>query len=165
MDLGYLKIKIDIKAEYEDFKKKYHYKRKELKKEEIKKVFDGFKDFFKSDGHFKFKENDHTITAEYKDYGITLDVDIYKNTDSPDFTVLGSIKTYEGELFDFTAEGISNKEVPLQPAFADEQERMIHDTRYFKDFLLNGDVTYSFQYAIKGREEVYMSMQEMMLAL
>ena len=46
MDVGYLKIKIDIKTEHDELKKRYEYKKKELKKEEIKKVFDGFKDFF-----------------------------------------------------------------------------------------------------------------------
>ena len=64
MDLGYLKIKIDIKTEYDEYKKKYEYKKKELKKAEIKKLFDDFKEFFKTDGSFKFKENEHSIAAE-----------------------------------------------------------------------------------------------------
>ena len=95
MDVGYLKIKIDIKTEHDEFKKRYEYKKKELKKEEIKKVFDGFKDFFKNDGNFKFKENEHSVTAEYKDHGIKLEMDIYKNIDAPDFNLDGSITTYE----------------------------------------------------------------------
>jgi hypothetical protein len=164
MDLGYLKIKIDIKSEYDEFKKKYDYKRKETKKEEVKKIFEGFKDFFKSDGHFKFKENEHSLTAEYKDHGITLDVDIYKTIDSPDFDIEGTIKTFDRQCHEFVAEAVCNKDVTLQPAHIDEQERMIHDTRFFKDFL-DGEVFYTYKFKIKGRDEVYSSMGEMMLAL
>lgn len=164
MDIGYLKIKIDIKTEYEEYKKKYEYKKKELKKEELKKVFDGFKDFFKADGHFKFRENEHSVAAEYKDHAIKLDIDIYKNIDNPDFNLTGTIKTFEKDVFEFLVEGICNKDIPLQPAYVDEQERMVHDTRYFKD-LLDDETTYTFIYKIKGREEIFKSMQELMFTL
>lgn len=164
MDIGYLKIKIDIRSEYEEFKKKYTYKRKELKKEEIKRVYDGFRDFFKSDGNFKFRENDHSITAEYKDYGVTLEMDTFRNIDSPDFDMEGCIKTFDKEVYEIKVEAIVNKDIPLQPAHADEQERMIHDTRYFRDFL-NGEIIYTYKYSIKGREGSYDSMQELMHAI
>lgn len=164
MDIGYLKIKIDILSEFEEYKKKYQYKRKELKKEEIKRVYDGFKDFFKADGHFKFKETDHNLTAEYKDYGITLEMDVYKNIDSPEFNLQGCIRTFDKDVYEFAAEAIASKDIPLQPADVDEQERMIHDTRYFRDFL-NGEITYIYKYSLKGREGVYESMQELLLAL
>lgn len=165
MDLGYLKIKIDIKSEYDEYKKKYEFRKKETKKEEIKKIFEGFRDFFKNDGNFKFRENEHSITAEYKDHGITLDIDVYKIIDSPDFTIEGVIKTYEKECFGIVAEAVCNKEAALlQPAHADEQERMIHDTRFFRDFI-NGEVYYTFRYFIKGREEAFASIGELMLAL
>jgi len=164
MDIGYLKIKIDIKSEYEEYKKKYTYKRKEVKKEEIKRVYDGFKDFFKNDGHFKFKENDHSITAEYKEHGVTLEMDTFRNIDSPDFDLEGTIKTFDKEVYEIKVNAVSNRDEPLQPAHADEHERMIYDTRYFQDFL-NGDVTYTYKYSIKGREGAYDSMQELMLAL
>ncbi len=164
MDLGYLKIKIDIKSEYDEFKKRYEFKRKETKKEEIKKIFESFREFFKADGHFKFKENEHSLTAEYKEHGVTLDVDIYKVIDGEDFNVNGSIKTYEGQCHEFTAEAVCNKDIALQPAHVDDQERMIHDTRFFKDFI-DGDVYYTFQYKIQGREEVYASMTELLQAL
>lgn len=164
MDLGYLKIRIDIKTEYEEFKKKYNYKKKELKKEEVRKLFDDFKEFFKKDGGFKFKENEHSIVAEYKDYGVKLDIDVYKNVESDDFNMNGTIYTFENEVIEFFVGGVCNKNSTLQPAFANEDERMIHDTRYFKDFL-DGDISYTFNYKIKGREEEYKSMQELMLAL
>lgn len=161
MDVGYLKIKIDIRAEYEEYKKKYEYKRRELKKEEIKKVYEEFKDFFREDGHFKFKENEHSVTAEYRDYGITLDMDIYKNTDSSDFNLNGTIHTFENQVFDLIVEAVSDKEIPLQPAGVSEHDRMVHATRYFQDFL-NGDITYTYKYGIKGQEKKYSSMQELL---
>jgi hypothetical protein len=164
MDAGYLKIKIDIISEYSDYKKKYSYKRKEFKKDEIKKVYDGFKDFFKNDGNFKFKENEHSITAEYKDYGIILEMDVYKNTDNPNFDLEGTIKTFDKEVYEIVVEAVPNKEIPLQPAHVSEQERMIHDTRYFQDYL-NDEISYTYQYRIKGREGIYSSMQELMFAL
>ena len=164
MDIGYLKIKIDIKTENEEYKKRYEYKKKELKKEELKKVFDGFKDFFREDGHFKFRENEHSVAAEYKDNAIKLEMDIYKNIDNPDFNLEGTITTFEKDTFEFLVEGVCNKEIPLQPAHVDEQERMVHDTRYFKDFL-DDETTYTFIYKIRGREEAYRSMQELMFAL
>jgi hypothetical protein len=161
MDLGYIKIKIDIKAEYEEYKQKYEHKRKEFKKEEIKKVYDGFKEFFKQDGHFKFKENEHSITAEYRDYGITLDMDIYKNTDSSDFNLHGCIKTFEKETYEIKVEAVPDKEIPLPAGDISEHDRMVHATRYFQDHL-NGDITYTYKYSIKGREVLYNSMQELM---
>lgn len=164
MDLGYLKIKIDIRSEYNEYKKQYSFKRKELKKHEIKKVFEGFKEFFKNDGGFKFRENEHSILAEYKDYGVKLEMDIYKNVDSEDFDLNGTIETFDKEVFEFNVSGVCNKECALQPAFADEDERMVHDTRYFKDFL-EEDTTYNFEYKIKGREESYENMVQLLMAL
>jgi hypothetical protein len=164
MDLGYLKIKIDIQAEHDEYKKKYEYKRRELKREEIKKIFDGFKEFFKADGHFKFKENEHSIMAEYKEHGVKLDMDIYNNVDSPDFLLSGTVTTYEKAVHEFIAEGISSKESTLPPPDVDTQERMIHDTRYYKDFL-DGDIEYTFKYRITGRESIYLNMLEVMLAI
>lgn len=164
MDLGYLKIKIDIKSEHNDSKKKYNFKKKEVKKEEVKKVFEGFKEFFKSDGHFKFKENEHSIVAEYKDHGVKLDMDIYKNIESDDFNLNGTIETYEEDVFEFIVEGVCNKDYKLQPAFIDDEEKMVHETRYYSDFV-NDEITYTFQYKIVGRDDVYMSMNELMLAL
>ena len=164
MDLGYLKIKIDIKAEHDEYKKKYEYKRKELKREEIKKIFEGFKDFFKADGHFKFKENEHSIAAEYKEHAIKLDMDIYNNIDEPGFNLKGVIKTYEKETYEFAVEGLCNKDMALPPPDIDSQERMIYDTRYYKDFL-EGELEYTFCYHIDGREGTYSSMPELMLAL
>lgn len=164
MDAGYLKIKIDIITEYADYKRKYSYKRKEFKKDEIKKVYDGFKDFFKNDGNFKFKENEHSITAEYKDHGITLEMDVYKNTDNPNFDLEGTIKTFDKEEYAILVKGIPNKEIPLQPADISDHERMILDTRYFQDYL-NDDISYAYRYEIKGREGSYNSMQELMFAL
>lgn len=164
MDLGYLKIKIDIKAEYDEYKKKYGYKKKELKKEELKNVFDGFKDFFKNDGNFKFKENEHSVIAEYKDHGIKLEMDMYKNIESDDFDLNGTIDTFHNETFTILVQGVCNQDLTLQPAFADEDERMVHDTRYYKDFL-DDTVTYTFEYKIAGREDAYCSMVELMHAL
>lgn len=164
MDLGYLKIKIDIKSEYDEFRKRYGFKRKETKKEEIKKIFDAFKEFFKADGHFKFKENEHSITAEYKDHGITLDIDFYRVIDSEDFNIEGTIKTFDKQCFEFIAEAVCNKDITLQPADVNDQERMIHDTRFYKDFI-EGDAYYTFRYKINGREEVFTSMTELLLAL
>lgn len=163
MDLAYLKIKIDIKAEYEEHRQKYIYKRKESKREEIKKIFEGFKQFFKLDGQFKFKETDHSLTAEYKDYGITLDMDVYKNTDSPDFVLEGIIKTYDKVVYEFIAEGIPDKNVFEDP-YTNEEERMMNETRHYKEYL-NGELNYTYRYSMKGKEESYSSMQELMLAL
>ena len=164
MDIGYLKVKIDIKTEYDEYKKKYNYAKKEIKKEEIKKVFEGFKDFFKNDGSFKFKENDHSLAAEYKDHTIKLDMDTYKNIDNEGYNLTGSIETYDHEIYEILIEGVCNNDHTLQPAFASEEERMIHDTSYYKDFL-DEKISYTFHYKIQGREEVYASMQELMLAL
>jgi len=164
MDLGYLKIKIDIKAEHDAYKRKYEFKRKELKREEIKRIFDGFKEFFKADGHFKFKENEHSIAAEYREHAIKLDMDIYNNTDSDDFKLSGVIKTFEKDTYEFIVEGISNTELTLPPPDITEHDRMIHDTRYYKDFL-EGDLTYTFEYRITGREGKYINMAGLLTAL
>lgn len=163
MDLGYLKIKIDIKAEYEEYRKKYEFRRKEMKREEIKRVFDGFKDYFKKDGHFKFKETDHSIVAEYKSYGITLDMDVYKNADSPGFGLEGIIKTFDKEVFDFYVDAVPSSPVHEQP-FIDEQDKLLNQTRYYKEFL-NNDIIYSFRYRINGRGETYATIQELLLGL
>lgn len=164
MDIGYLKVKIDIKTEYDEYKKKYNYTKKEIKKEEVKKVFEGFKEFFKNDRGFKFKENEHSVAAEYKDHAIKLDMDIYKNIESDDYNLHGTIETYDREIFDISVIGICNSDHTLQPAFASEEERMVHDTRYYKDFL-EDKISYTFQYKIEGREELYTTMQQLMLAL
>lgn len=163
MDIAYLKLRIETKAEYEEFKKKYEYKRKEIKRAEIKNIFTGFKNFFKADGSFKFKQNDHSITAEYMGYYVVLDMDIYKNIDSEDFLLHGSIKTYEREIYNFTAEGVCNVEI-LQPAHIDKQEKLTHDIRFYKDFL-DGKIFYTFSYKIEGQEESYTSIEELMHAL
>jgi len=164
MDVGFLKIKIDIKTEHDEYLKKYEYKRKEMKRAEIKNLFESFKEFFKADGHFKFKENEHSVTAEYKDHGITLDIDIYKNTDAPGFDVEGNIKTFEKDCFEIVAEGVASKELTLPSPDASIHDRMVHDTRFYKDFL-EGDLEYSYQYRIKGRDEVYISFGELLQAL
>lgn len=164
MDIGYLKVRIDISSEHDSYKKKYDYRRKELKKEEIKKIFEGFKDFFRTDGNFKFRDNEHSVTAEYKDHAIKLDIDVYKNIDSPDFYIEGTIKTFDKDSYVFFAEGICNKDMSLQPANSDEHERMILDTRFYKDFL-EGEISYTFRYKIMGRDGEYNSMQELMFAL
>jgi hypothetical protein len=164
MDIGYIKIKIDIKSEHDDYKKRYEYKRKELKRSEIKKVFDSFKDFFKADGSFKFKENEHSVTAEYKDHEIKLDMDVYKNIDSEDFNLQGIIKTFEKAEYEFAVEGVCSKDLSLMPPDADSQERMIYDTNFYRDFI-EGNIEYTFQYRIKGREKAYVSMNEMLQAL
>lgn len=164
MDLGYLKIKIDIKAEHDRLKTKYDYKRKELKREEIKKIFGSFKDFFKADGNFKFKENEHSITAEYKGHAVKLDIDIYANIDSPDFTIKGIIKTFEKDVYEFVAIGDCNKEMALPQPDVDNHGRMVHDTSHYKDFL-EGTTDYTFHYKITGREDTYLSMQELITAL
>ncbi len=164
MDIGYLKIKIDIKAEHDTFKKRYDYKRKELKKQEIKKIFDGFKQFFKSDGHFKFKENEHSISAEYREHAIKLDIDVYKNIDSPDFRIVGIIKTYEKDIYEFVAEGVCNKEMLLQPTEPDAHEKLVMESKHYEDFL-NGEIEYDFIYKITGREEEYGSMEALLTGL
>lgn len=164
MDIGYLKIKIDIKAEHDEYKKRYEYKRKELKRSEIKRVFESFKEFFKADGSFKFKENEHSIAAEYKEHDIKLDMDIYKNIDSEDFNLNGTIKTFEKDVYEFTVEGVCNKDPSLMPPEADTQERMIYDTNFYKDFI-DGDLDYTFQYRLKGHDRPYISMGEMLLAM
>lgn len=164
MDPGYLKIKIDIKSEHDHYKKKYDYKRKELKREETKKIFDSFKDFFKADGHFKFKENEHSVTAEYKDHGVVLDMDIYNNIDSADFRMSGTIETFEKETFEFTAEGVQNIDKTLPPPDISDDERLVYDTKFYKDFL-DDTIMYSFQYHVTGRDSVYLSMIELLTAL
>ncbi len=164
MDIGYLKIKIDIKTEHDKFKKKYEYKRKEMKREEIKKIFEGFKEFFKEDGHFKFKENEHSIAAEYKEHAIKLDMDIYNTVDSNDFNLKGTIKTYEKDTYEFTVDGVSNTELTLPPSDISQHDRMVHDSRYYKDFL-DGNITYNFVYRITGREGQYSTMNTLLLAL
>jgi len=164
MDPGYLKIKIDIKSEHDNYKKKYDYKRKELKREEIKKIFESFKDFFKTDGNFKFKENEHSVTAEYKEHAIVLDMDIYGNIDSADFRIVGTIVTFENQTFEFIAEGVQSAEKALPPPGINDEERMVYDTKFYKEFL-DGDVTYDFQYRITNHEAVYLSMIELLTAI
>ncbi|OYQ43808.1 hypothetical protein CHU92_02880 [Flavobacterium cyanobacteriorum] len=165
MDLGYLKLKIDIKSEHDEYRKKYEFRRKETKKEEIKKIFESFRDFFKNDGNFKFRENEHSLTAEYKGHGITLEIDVYKTIAEQGFSIEGIINTYEKKSFAFVAEAVCNKEAALlQPADADDQERMIHDTRFYRDFI-DGEVYYTFRYIIKGRDEAYATMGELLFAL
>lgn len=164
MDVGFLKIKIDIKTEYEEYRKRYDYKRKEIKREEIKKMFEGFREFFRNDGHFKFRENEHTITAEYKDHSIVLDFDLYKTIDSPDFDICMTVKTWEKDCFDVNAKIVWDSDLSLMPPTMDPQEQMVHDTRFFKDFL-EGRSNCHYIYCITGRDETYTSMQEMLHAL
>ncbi len=164
MDIGYLKIKIDIKTEHDEYKKRYDYKRKELKRNEIKHVFDSFKEFFKADGSFRFKENEHSIVAEYKGHEIKLDMDIYKNIDSEEFNLNGTIKTFEKEVFEFVVEGICSKDPSLLPPDIDTHDRMVYDTNFYKDFI-EGDLDYTFQYWVVGHEKPYVSMRELLLAI
>jgi hypothetical protein len=164
MDIGYLKIKIDIKVEHDEYKKRYEYKRKELKRSQIKHVFEGFKEFFKADGSFKFKENEHSIIAEYKDHEIKLDMDVYKNIDSEDFNLIGTIKTFEKDVYEFIVEGVCNKDLSLMPPEPNSQERMIFDTEFYKDFI-DGDLDYTFQYRLKSHDLPFISIGEMLLAL
>lgn len=166
MDLAYLKLKIDIKAEYKQYGKQYEYAKKEIKKDEIKNIFDSFKEFFKKDGSFKFKENEHSVTAEYKDHAIVMDIDVYKNLDSNDFTIEGDIETFEGEVFEFLVIAVCDKEEPEVSADFenDDQDKMLHATAYYKEFIDN-KIMYQFKYTIKGREQEFNTMQEMMIAL
>ena len=164
MNLQNLKDKIDNRHEHDEFKKKFEFKKKELKRKEAKKIFSGFKSFFKKDGHFKFKENEHSIVAEYKEHGIKLDMDIYKHIDSADFNLEGTIKTFEKVIYNFIAEGICNKELSLLPPDISEEEKLQHDTQYYKDFT-EDTIFYTFAYKIIGRNDVYISMEELMQEL
>lgn len=160
MDIEYLKIRIDIKTEHDEYKKKFEYRKKEIKKEEVKKIFEDFKDFFKEDGNFKFRENEHSVTAEYKDHGITLDIDVYKTLDNKDFNIEGFIKTFENEIFEFEAEAICNKE-PIASQHVSGQEKLLHDTGFYKGFD-KGEIFYTFKYRLKGREQKFDTIQELM---
>ena len=91
-------------------------------------------------------------------------MDVYTNIDSPDFNLSGIIITYEKDTYEFIVEGVCNKELTLPPPDIDSQERMIHDTRHYKDFL-DGDLDYKFEYRINGREGTYVNMNALMLAL
>ncbi|MXN89921.1 hypothetical protein GR160_01665 [Flavobacterium sp. Sd200] len=164
MNLEDLKAKIDTKAAYDKYKTKYEYKRKEMKRAEVKKIFDGFKEFFKADSNFKFKQNEHSIAAEYKEHAIKLEMDIYNNIDSDDFRLTGTIKTYEKDTFEFIAEGICSIDPALPPSDSSPLDRMVHDTRYYKDFL-DGNIDYTFTYNITGREGTLATMQQLMEAL
>lgn len=166
MDVAYLKLRIDIKAEYKQYRKQYEYAKKEIKKDEIKDIFDSFKEFFKRDGSFKFKENEHSVTAEYKDHAIVLDIDVYKNLESTDFIIEGDIETFEGETFEFLVIAVCSKEEPEVSADyeSDEQDKMLHATTYYKEFL-DEKIIYQFKYTIKDREQEFNTMQELMLAL
>ncbi|MBD3843274.1 MAG: hypothetical protein IE909_15620 [Campylobacterales bacterium] len=164
MDIGYLKMKIDIKTEHDDYKKKFEYKRKELKKQEIKAIFEGFKDYFREDGNFKFKENEHSVTAEYKDHGVTLDMDTYTNIDKPHFNMEGFIRTYENMTHDFEVEAVCNRELIGQVSGASGQETLLFNTAFYKDFL-EGNVKFDFIYRITGKPEEYRSIQELLFAL
>lgn len=164
MDAGFLKIKIDILAEHEELSKQYKYKRKEIKRAEIKKIFDSFKEFFKTEGHFKFKENEHSVTAEYKGRAIKLEMDIYNNADSEDFLLNGSIETFEGETHAFTAEGSYNGVEALPPAHVNHDEQLAYEAKYYRDFF-EDDPDHHFEYKIAGRDAVYLSMTELLHAL
>lgn len=161
MDLVKLKNKIDVKSEYESYLHRYIYKLKEIKREEAKNIFKGFKEFFKSEGGFKFKENEHSVKAEYKSHCVVLDMDIYKNIESRDFYLEGSIKTFEKKEYDFFAHGKCNKELILHPAGQYSYETMEADIEFFKEFL-NGNITYTFYYKIKDSEEAYDSMDSLL---
>lgn len=164
MDIDYLKIKIDIKTEHDEFKKKFDYRKKELKKEEIKKIFDGFKEFFSHDGSFKFKENEHSITAEYKDHGITLDIDVYKSIDNTEFCVEGFIRSFENETADFEVIAVCNKDVEFNPSMISGQEQLLQDLSFYKDFD-KGEIYYTFKYRIKGKRDEYNNIQELLKAI
>mgnify|MGYP006181697621 CR=1 FL=1 len=164
MDLVKLKNKIDIKAEYESYLHRYIFKLKELKREEIKNIFKGFKNFFKNEGGFKFKENEHSIKAEYKNHYIVLDIDIYKNIESKDFFLEGSIKTFEKSEFGFFADGVCEKELIFHSADENSYEGMVADIAFFKEFL-EGKINYSFKYKISGRPEVYDDIEGLMNGL
>lgn len=161
MDIGQLKRNIDIRSEFESYRKQYEFKKREIKRAEIKKIFKGFKNFFKKESGFKFKENEQRLTAEYKDYCVTLDVDTYKNIDSKDFYIEGLIKTYQKESYEFYAEATSNKPVAIIDAQEYSEERMVYDTSFFKQFL-DDTVVFNFRYHIKGRSDVYNDMESLM---
>jgi len=164
MDAAFLKIKIDIIAEHEELTKKYKYNRKEIKKAEIKKIFDSFKDFFKSDGNFKFKENDHSVTAEYKGRGVKLELDVYNNVDSEDFVLNGTIDTFEEKTFEFTAEGSYEGQAILPPAHINHDEQLAYEAKYYRDFF-EDDPKHSFTYTVKGHDATYLSMTELLHAI
>lgn len=164
MDLTKLKNKIDIKSEYDSYLHKYIYKLKEIKKEEAKNIFKEFKDFFKNEGGFKFKENEHSIKAEYKNHCVVLDMDIYKNIESKDFYLEADIKTFEKKEYSFFAYGRCDKELIFHPAGEYSYETMEVDIKFFKEFL-NGDITYTFYYKVKDRDDIYDSMENLLRGL
>jgi len=164
MDAAFLKIKIDILSEHEELTKKYKYKRKELKRAEIKKIFDSFKDFFKTEGHFKFKENEHSVTAEYKGRTVKLEMDVYNNADSEDFIITGTIETFEGNTFEFIAEGSYEGEKLLAPAHINHDEQLAYEAKYYRDFF-DDDPAHKFIYKVKGHDATYLSMTELLHAI
>lgn len=164
MDVGYIKIKIDIKTEYDEYRKKFEYRRKERKREEIKKIFEGFREFFRQDSNFKFKENEHSLSAEYKDHAVTLDYDLYNTLDSPSFDIAATLKTWEKDCFEIVATAHWDQELPLMPPTEDKEEQMAHDTRFFKDFL-DGKLTFTYLYSITGRDGKHTSVQEVLRAV
>ena len=164
MDAAFLKIKIDILTEHEELKKQYKYKRKEIKRAEIKKIFDSFKDFFKTEGHFKFKENEHSVTAEYKGRSVKLEMDVYNNVDSEDFLLNATIETFEGENFEFTAEGSYEGQVILPPAHVNHDEQLAYEAKYYRDFF-EDDPAHTFLYKVKGHDATYLSMTELLHAI
>lgn len=164
MDAGLLKIKIDIITEHTELKKKYSYKQKEIKRQEVKHIFDGFKDFFKTEGHFKFKENEHSVTAEYKDYTIKLEMDVYNNIDSDDFAMHGRIETFEEKIYEFTAEGVYETEKALPPVTLSEEELMVYESKYYTAFF-EEDPDATFKYRLNGDEKEYMSIIELLQAI
>ncbi|MFL9843295.1 hypothetical protein [Flavobacterium rhizosphaerae] len=164
MDLKSLINRIDVRAEHDDFEKKYEYKKKEIKKAEVKNIFETFKKFFKESKQFKFKENEHSITAMYRNHTIKLDMDIYKNLDNPSFELNGIIKMFDQKIYDFTAKGVYTAELPLPEQDTGEYERIVHDTTFFKDFI-SGSISYSFVYILAGSDIKYNDMKSLLMAL
>ena len=164
MDVDRLIHRIDIKAEHDEFRKKYEYKKKEFKRKEIKKIFSDFKAYFKESGEFKFKDNEHSITAIYRDHTIKLDMDIYKNLDNDAFELHGYIKMFDKSTYNFTARAVYKAELPMHTDFDDAQKKMEEDTLFYKDFIQD-DFKCSFTYTIEGREEEFKNMQELLVAL
>ncbi|AWH85940.1 hypothetical protein HYN59_12850 [Flavobacterium album] len=78
--------------------------------------------------------------------------------------ITGTIKTYEKDTFEFVSEGICNKDMALQPPDIDAYDKMVLESKFYKDFL-DGEVDYFFRYKITGREEVYDSIQAMLTGL
>lgn len=164
MDLKKMKSEADLTAEFNKYKQASEAKKKEIRKNEIQKIRDGFKDYFKDNPEFKIIETNENITASYKNTSIILIEDVYANNQDPSMSVNMKIQTADNKTHELRTTVHSNKEIETSKTANSKEEIMKRDLLYHKAFV-EGEIQYTFKYILKGSKITFETIKELLDSL